>query len=207
MDNEILKEEQPETEQAEVLNVTNGESADSCQGSSENDTEEPIGKFKSKQALLDAYNCLQAEFTKKCQRLSELEKEKDFKQPLGQSEERLEKFFSENRDALDCKDEFKAFLNQEQKDDGELDGLWAKFILSKLSSNNDRYIEDPVVNKYLFKDENVRNKIIENYIKELNFKKPPVVMSNQSGQRVAEQKPATPSSLSEAKKLVEDMFS
>ena len=33
----------------------------------------PIGKFKSVEALYSAYNNLQAEFTRKCQKLSELE--------------------------------------------------------------------------------------------------------------------------------------
>jgi len=32
-----------------------------------------LGKFKDVQSLLDAYNSLQAEFTKRCQRLKELE--------------------------------------------------------------------------------------------------------------------------------------
>ena len=74
---DIKKEAQPFTEQANVLNLTEEESADSCEGSSNVDTEEKsFGKFKSSEALLEAYNSLQAEFTKKCQRLSELEKEK-----------------------------------------------------------------------------------------------------------------------------------
>ena len=33
------------------------------------------GKFKSAEALLSAYNSLQAEFTKRCQRIKELEKD------------------------------------------------------------------------------------------------------------------------------------
>lgn len=207
MDKEFLEEEQPVTEQAEVLNVTEDESVDSRQGSSESGTDEPVGKFKNTQALLDAYNSLQAEFTKKCQKLSELEKEKTLKQSPEEKDQRLEKFLSANRDALSYKDEFKSFLEEEQTDIGSLDGAWAKFVLSKLSTDDEKYVDEPIVSKYIFQDENVRNKIIENYIKELNFKRPPVIMSNQSGQRVAEQKPATPTSLSEAKKLVEDMFS
>ena len=38
-----------------------------------NKTEVSLGKFKDVSALLDAYNSLQAEFTKRCQRLKELE--------------------------------------------------------------------------------------------------------------------------------------
>ena len=41
-----------------------------------NKTEVSLGKFKDVSALLDAYNSLQAEFTKRCQRIKELEAEK-----------------------------------------------------------------------------------------------------------------------------------
>ena len=37
----------------------------------------PIGKFKDANALLSAYNSLQAEFTKKCQKLADYEKKQD----------------------------------------------------------------------------------------------------------------------------------
>ncbi len=205
---ETKKEEQPNAEQADVLNLTEEKSADSCDGSSNIDTEEkPIGKFKSSEALLEAYNALQAEFTKKCQKLSELEKDKANEQSQEKQEERLREFLSQNQDALSCKDEFSAFAQNEQTNSDSLDGVWAKFVLSKLSTNNENYSSDPIAIKYIFRDENVRNKIIENYIKELNNSKPPVVMSKQSGQVVAEQKPVTPTSLKEAKHLVEEMFS
>ncbi len=207
MEEKIISEEQPNTEQAEVLNVTEEKSADSCEGSSQFDTENPIGKFKNGHALLEAYNALQAEFTKKCQRLSELEKEKTVEQSQEKKDERLQAFLSSSQDASHYKDEFTAFAKSEGSDSESLDGVWAKFILSKLSKNEERYTEDPIVQKYIFQDENVRNKIIENYIRELNHFKPPVIMSKQSGQRVAEQKPATPTSLKEAKMLVEEMFS
>ena len=207
MEKEYIQEEQPITEQAEVLNVTDEKSADSCEGSSCFDANEPIGKFKNAQALFDAYNNLQAEFTKKCQKLSELEKEKTLEQTQEKKDERFNEFLSSNSDALLYKDEFSSYLNNEQKEIGSLDGAWAKFVLSKLSTMEDNYADEPIVNKYIFKDENVRNKIIENYIKELNHNKPPVIMSKQNGVAVAEQKPATPTTLTEAKKLVENMFS
>lgn len=207
MEEKEFQEEQPITEQAEVSSETVDESADSCEGSScEKDTSS-LGKFKSTQALMDAYNSLQAEFTKKCQKLSELEKEKADQQTPEKIDERLGKFLSTNRDAISYRDEFKSFVEKEQTDSESLDGVWAKFVLDKLTARTEGYETDPIVDKYIFQDENVRNKIIENYIKELNYKKPPIIMTNQSGTKVAEQKPATPSTLADAKKLVEDMFS
>lgn len=41
--------------------------------SGETETEISLGKFKDVSALLGAYNSLQAEFTKRCQRIKELE--------------------------------------------------------------------------------------------------------------------------------------
>jgi len=208
MEKENIQEEQPITEQTNVLNATDDKSVDSCEGSSCFDNpSESIGKFKNAQALFEAYNNLQAEFTKKSQRLSELEKEKTVEQTQEKKYERLNEFLSSNNDALLYKDEFTSFLEKEQSTVGSIDGAWAKFVLSKLTNDGENYTSEPIVKKYIFQDENVRNKIIENYIKELNHKKPPVIMSKQSGMVVAEQKPATPSNLKEAKKLVEDMFS
>lgn len=40
----------------------------------ENKLGSPFGKFKTAESLLDAYNNLQSEFTKKCQKISELQK-------------------------------------------------------------------------------------------------------------------------------------
>ena len=207
MEEKEMEEEQPITEQAEVSSETDVESAASCEGSSSLDTENSLGKFKSTEALLEAYNSLQAEFTKKCQKLSEMEKEKTIKESPEVKNERLEKFLSSNRDALSCKEEFTAFLDREKDDSYSYDGAWAKFVLEKIRTDDKQFGVDPIVDKYIFQDEFVRNKILENYIKELNYKKPPVIMRAQSDGVVAEQKPATPSSLSDAKKIVEDMFS
>ena len=64
--------EQPIVEPTNALNKENDERVVSEIGSQKTD----LGKFKSVEALLDAYNNLQSEFTKKCQLLSSMEKDK-----------------------------------------------------------------------------------------------------------------------------------
>ena len=49
---------------------------ESEQKANNNGNEASYGKFKSAEALLSAYNSLEAEFTKRCQRIKELETEK-----------------------------------------------------------------------------------------------------------------------------------
>ena len=56
----------------EQANTVNSQTAEAEQGKGEN-TSASYGKFKSADALLSAYNSLQAEFTKRCQRIKELE--------------------------------------------------------------------------------------------------------------------------------------
>lgn len=60
--------EQPNDMQVQVTNV---KKEDGTQGIADGS----IGKFKDTESLLNAYNSLQAEFTRKCQKLSELEKQ------------------------------------------------------------------------------------------------------------------------------------
>lgn len=62
---------EPKTEQTEeTLQATNAKETDA------NETSVSLGKFKDVNALLAAYNSLQSEFTKRCQRVKELEAEK-----------------------------------------------------------------------------------------------------------------------------------
>ena len=64
--------EQPIIMPATALNAAEENSAMSEIGSQNGE----LGKFKNSKALLDAYNNLQSEFTKKCQMLSQLQKDK-----------------------------------------------------------------------------------------------------------------------------------
>lgn len=59
----ISNEQMPVTAQTTEVEVSSGAS----------NSDISLGKFKDTNALLNAYNSLQAEFTKRCQRLKELE--------------------------------------------------------------------------------------------------------------------------------------
>ena len=75
--------EQPNSEPAIALNAANETSAASEDGSQALD----LGKFKNAKALLDAYNSLQAEFTKKSQQLSKLKQDKTSEEKVNVIEE------------------------------------------------------------------------------------------------------------------------
>ena len=81
------KREQPTMEPANTLDKVNENRAVSDVGSQD------LGKFKSPQALLDAYNNLQAEFTRKSQLLSQLQKDK-----IGSDKTQNQENFEKNQE-------------------------------------------------------------------------------------------------------------
>lgn len=202
--------EQPIMEQANSLNKELEESAVSEKiGSQNNDTEvNNLGKFKSQEALLEAYNNLQAEFTKKCQKLSEYEKEKTIVQTTAQDiEGELEKFLSTNNDAVSYAEEIKNELDAQINSDAktQIEVAWAKVLQNKVLK--EPKASDFVLNKYVLSDDEIKNKVIEEYLKSLKEQKIPVVISSNAGERVSSVEPDTPKTLAEAKTLVKKMFS
>ena len=202
--------EQPTMEPANVINITEEESAVSEVGS-----QGTYGKFKSAEKLLEAYNNLESEFTKKCQLLSELQKDKRQEESSAPSTQTETQTSQQNED-----DQFSAFLlaNEMAKPFEEeikekvsstnqlspYEVAWAKVVLGHL--NAEQKTSDPIVNNYVLSDENVRKKVIQEYLSDLAKHKPPQVISSAGGERVSSVSPDTPTSLSEAKEMVRRMF-
>ena len=202
--------EQPTMEPANVINITEEESAVSEVGS-----QGTYGKFKSAEKLLEAYNNLESEFTKKCQLLSELQKDKRQEESSAPSTQTETQTSQQNED-----DQFSAFLlaNEMAKPFEEeikekvsstnqlspYEVAWAKVVLGHL--NAEQKTSDPIVNNYVLSDENVRKKVIQEYLSDLAKHKPPQVISSAGGERVSSISPDTPTSLSEAKEMVRRMF-
>lgn len=191
-----------ETEGESVVSET-GSQIDTARQASQPEQQGEYGKFKSLEALLNAYSSLEAEFTKKCQRLSQLEKEKTEVSGGENIDDKLTKFLSKNEEAGSYAEELKEIVSSEAET-GEFESAMAKLVLNRVAQNK---LDDPMVNRYILSSDEIQNKVIENYLNALKEQKPPVVISSQKGERVSSVKPDTPTSLKEAKKLVEKMFS
>ena len=202
--------EQPTIMQANSVGTEIEERAGGEVGS-QNDMGE-LGKFKSAKALLDAYNALEKEFTRKCQRISELEKDKTENQieevkPQFNIDEELNRFLSEHSDASWAVDEIKEKVASDQSLQtlsNPIEVAWNSVVANHLS---DFKPNDPIVNKYVLSDDEIKKVIIENYLQALKEQKPPVVISSQRGERVSGIVPDAPKTLQEAKILVDKMFS
>ncbi len=205
MEKKII-EEQSKEEQA-IKPIETNKSADSDFDSSTKGQEEEFGGFKNHEDLVNAYENLRKEFTRKCQRLSELEKDKTQENnPSDQDfSEELSAFLLKNNEATDYKEELLQKVSSSVSSNFE--NAWAKIVLERIASDNVQKMNDPLVKKVVFEDENIKNSVIEIYMKELQSKKPPILLKSEQGQTATRLEPVAPTSLKQAKKLVEDMFS
>lgn len=214
--------EQPTIEPANVINITNEDGAVSEVGSQGN-----LGKFKSADKLLEAYNNLQSEFTKKCQLLSQLQRDKMEQNSTENSADMVEQttnnenfnettpsenlqnkdlalFLDANADAKNFEEEIKQKVDSSSQDPYQV--AWARVVLDHITSSKQKE-SDPIVNKYILSDSQVRNQIIQDYLNDLAKQQTPYVISSQGGERVSSVAFDTPSSLAEAKEIINKMFS
>ena len=198
--------EQPMEEQTNALNKAEDESVASDIGSQNTDSAGEYGKFKSPEALLDAYNNLEKEFTRKCQRLSELEKDKTEENEIS-LEDKFSQFLSENTDAIGYSEEIMKIAQTDDKIKSLQDpfmAAWCKVlcedVLHRASAG------DYCLNKYVLSSEEIQHKIVEDYLGKLREQKNPVVISSSSGERVSSAEIEHPSTLEEEKQLVDKMF-
>lgn len=185
-----------------------------------------LGKFNSPEDLLKAYNNLQAEFTRKCQKLSEIQKqfaekgdnetsEKDETNlpPAYEREDWRSKvavFLTENERAKG----FSRQISDEILKDPELQAnpnmleiAWSR-VLAKNYKSPDQIISDSsFMENYVLSNEDIKKQILSSYINEIkNNKQPSVIGSGIKGGMSLLTKGSKPANLNDAKILAQKMF-
>ncbi len=164
----------------------------------------PIGKFKNVNDLFEAYNNLQAEFTRKSQRLSELEKDKTLEsQSFDKKQNAFNEFLSKNQEACSYVNEIRSRLNESQCSEEDIEKVWAGILYEKLCAPN--RINEPLFKNLILNDDQVQKVVVENYLKNLGDK-PPIVISSNSGEKVTKPTLKKPDTFEEAKKVVIDLL-
>ncbi|MBP3619752.1 MAG: hypothetical protein J6J24_03730 [Clostridia bacterium] len=210
---EEVLEEQPQVETVSTDNNDGSSSGDDVASEQEQTGEAergvPIGKFKNVEDLVDAYNHLQAEFTRKCQRLSELEKKDKMLENDTQNnfEENFKTFLLNNQEAYSYAEEIKSRVENDESlknQENAFEKVWAEIVYKKIS--DPQRDKDSFVQNLVLKDKNLENLIIENYMKQLQKQTTPYVMTSNSGERVTKTVTPRPDSFEEAKKLAIDLL-
>lgn len=191
------------------VSTTSTAGADIETGSVVESNGSPIGKFKDVKSLNDAYNSLQAEFTKKCQQLSELTKQKNdnAQAPFFESENwqaRLDEFFNKNPQALKYSKQIAEVVvgdKELQKGSFPLMEAYAK-VLEQQNINllNNQQDEEKFVENL---SEQTKEKIVTDYLSKLNVA--PTLMQGFGGVSVASTV-NQPKTVAEAGELAKKLF-
>ncbi len=203
--------EQPQDVQPSLEENTNGSPSEEIEESVQTGEAErgvPIGKFKSVEDLFHAYENLQAEFTRKSQKLSALEKASVEVSEDEKVENALKAFLSKNQEAVVYAEELKTRVANDEslkKDESGFDKAWAGLLYEKLTSKDKT--SEPIVQNLILKDDEIKDMVIKNYMKQLQEQKIPIVMSSNSGERVTKPVTPKPETFEDAKRMALDLFS
>lgn len=166
-----------------------------------------LGKFKDVQSLLKAYNSLQTEFTKKSQRLSELENSKtEFsrEEKINQAINNLEqnhnianKFYKELRECA------------KNADTENLNQVVQEELLTRLEQTYktaEEYASDKeFLQNYVYNNNEIRDNIIRDYLSNLTNATPVKVASNVSSS-IPLSPPNSPLTIQEAGRLAKNII-
>ena len=170
-----------------------------------------FGKFKSGKALLDAYNNLQSEFTKKCQTLAKLQNVDNVKTPIylqDDWEDKIKRFVEENPESEEYVDDIVSVIRDDKMEDVEnpISVAWSKVATKNFKSPKSLLSNKSFLEEFVFNNEEIKNEIIERYISKINNFSSPKVMGSGEGAKVVLTPNAKPKTLQEAGKIVKEMM-
>ncbi|MBQ3502161.1 MAG: hypothetical protein IJA72_00655, partial [Clostridia bacterium] len=166
-----------------------------------------LGKFKDAQSLLKAYNSLQTEFTKKSQRLSELEnsntefaREEKINQAIKELEQNhniAQKFSEDIKSAIkDVETSDYRMLAQQEL---------LKSLAQTYKTANEYAEDDEFLKKYVYNNQTIKDNIIREYLANLTNTTPVRVVSNISSS-IPLSPPNVPATIQEAGKLAKNII-
>lgn len=165
---------------------------------------EDFGKFKDADSLLKAYNNLEAEFTKKSQRLKALEEENlTQKETLTRNEKIDEEVESFVEKFSECKPFSSALKESMQKENLSVTDAALNFLAKNYTTPEKLINDETFLNNYVYNNSQIKDKIIKEYLTKLTQNSP--VKLNCSG-NIPLTPPSVPKSIAEAGRLAKSII-
>ncbi len=206
--NEIAGEIKEETANLNLLDSVHTASADEDLGTAEN-----FGKFKDAKSLLNAYNALQSEFTRRCQKVKELERESaKFKKEQSLNSEYNERereeitfleAFPEAKN--DVESLFDVAVSSGDNSKGRLGRAYLKKIISDYENKIKYYNSAEYVKNAINNDSEIKNQIIKEYLLAVEGSKPAIKLISGNGLATLSP-PSKPKNLAEAGNFARQIF-
>ena len=164
-----------------------------------------FGKFKDAESLLKAYSNLEAEFTKKSQKLASLETEhNNYQTKLAKEQEnerKLEEFITKFEIVKPFTSALKDTLANNENANLEQEAM-------RLISNNYKPAEDyakdeEFLNNYIFSNQEIKDKIVKDYLSKVAQNSP---IKLQGGANISLTPPTKPTNIKEAGMLAKSII-
>lgn len=178
----------------------------------------PILKFKSVEALSEAYVNLEKEFTQKCQKIKELTDKLDAKDNIAPAipeyqekdwEQKVKNFFEANPVAKNYVAEISEVLMSDDeiaKNKNSLNNALTKVLASKFVPQDRLAQDEEFLQKYIYQNPKVSQKIINNYLDNLQTNKALPLITSTSGSGTFSCPVKKPKTIKDAGKMVEAYF-
>ncbi|MBR6779081.1 MAG: hypothetical protein IKM43_02935 [Clostridia bacterium] len=164
-----------------------------------------FGKFKDAESLLKAYSNLEAEFTKKSQRLATLETEQnEYKQQAekrAEQEKKVEDFVTKFEIAKPFSSALKETLANNQDVDIKEEAI--KLISNNYKTAQDYVSDDEFLNNYIYSNQTIKDKIVKEYLSNVTQNTP---IKMQTSANFALTPPKQPTTIQEAGRLAKSII-
>lgn len=164
-----------------------------------------FGKFKDAESLIKAYSSLEAEFTKKSQKLamleSEVNKEKEEQNRLAELDKQVEDFVTKFEAVKPFSSALKASL---QNQDANLAEEAIKLLSNNYKKPEDYVNDSEFLNNYIFSNKEIKDKIVKDYLSNITQNSP--IKIDKSGSSISLTPPKQPTTIAEAGKLAKSII-
>ena len=169
-------------------------------------SKESYGKFKDADSLLKAYSSLEAEFTKKSQRLAQLESENESRISDENRRADVEKRVDEFVTKFEMMRPFSSALKDNLINDEHADlSDEAMRLVSKNYRSADDYAHDSeFLNNYIFSNQDIKDKIIKDYLSKITQDSP--IRVDRSSGHIPLSPPNQPATIQEAGRLAKSII-
>lgn len=162
------------------------------------------GKFKDAESLLKAYNNLEAEFTKKSQRLSQLEGERNKEQEALAIQAQIEQDVEEFVTKYDYAKPFKSAIKESVQAGESVQEAMLNLIKSNYKSAEDYVKDDEFLNNFVYNNPEIKQKIIKDYLNKLTQNSP--VNIGVKSTNIPLTPPSAPATIKEAGKMAKQII-
>ncbi len=165
-----------------------------------------FGKFKDAESLMRAYSNLESEFTKKSQKLAQLESEKENEQKIISRKAEIERKVDEFVTKFEKIKPFSSALKESliNNENSSLEDEAISILSNNYKSAEEFMTDDEFLNKYIYSNKDIKDKIVKEYLSNITLNSP--IKMNSSASNISLTPPSDPTTIKEAGKLAKSII-